>query len=385
MFFEPALETPSRSRYTGGMIHIGIDTRITHYHTGGISIYARHLINALESLDTNNHYTIFQSRKAIRRLTSRFKESKLWTPPHHSLERLTLSVELVRHRLDILHSTDFIPPLWGAKRHVINVHDLTFLRYPQHKDSASQRYYNRQIEWAVKRADHVLTISKASKRDIMDMLNVPENKITVHPLGVADNFKPLSSDNLMYWRKKLNLSGNYVLFVSTLEPRKNIPALLTAYVELPKELREQFPLLLVGRPGWLIDDTMKRIEQLPAQSHSITVRSDINDEALPAVYNMAQVLVMPSFYEGFGLTPLEAMACGIPTIVSDISSLPEVVGDVGLRIDPHDPSTLTSALEHALTDSGWRETTRKAGLERAKQFTWEQAARIILSVYRSVL
>ena len=100
---------------------------------------------------------------------------------------------------------------------------------------------------------------------------------------------------------------------------------------------------------------------------------------------MAQVLVMPSFYEGFGLTPLEAMACGIPTIVSDISSLPEVVGDIGLRIDPHDPSTLTSALEHALTDSEWREATRQAGLERAKQFTWEQAAQIILSTYQSVL
>ena len=368
------------------MAHIGIDARLIDYRIGGISTYIRRLVAAFDQMTDQPHrLSILRSRKSSTSVTTHFAERKIWTPPHHRWERLALSAELFRYRLDVLHSTDFIPPLRGARRHVINVYDLTFLHYPQHKDRGSQRYYNSQIQRAVKQADHILTISQASKRDIIDLLDVSPHKVTVHLLGVDERFVPLPERIITQWRTALDLPENYVLFVGTFEPRKNIPLLLEAYADLSTDLRERFPLLLVGRPGWLFDTTMQRIEQLQTQGYPILIRSDISDEALPAIYNMASVLVLPSFYEGFGIPPLEAMACGTPTIVSDISSLPEVVGDVGLLIDPNDSTSLTTALERALTDSEWRRSARARGLHRAKSFTWEQVAQTTLSVYQQVL
>ena len=367
------------------MIHIGIDARLNYYRVGGISTYTSRLISALEELDNQNQYTVFQSRKASQTLTTRFTEARLWTPAHHRLERLALSAELLPYKLDMLHSPDFIPPARGAKRHVITVHDMTFMLYPEHKDAASIRYYSHQIEKAVKQADHILAVSEATKNDIIDMLNVPQEKITVQAHGVDEGYKPLPEETLSAWRTKLNLPENYILHVGTLEPRKNIPALLDAYLTLPPGIRNKHSLLLVGRSGWLFDETMQRIERLQSDGAHILIRSDIDDNALAAVYNLATVLTMPSFYEGFGMPALEAMACGTPTIVSNRSSLPEVVGDVGLQIDPEDPSTLATALEQALTDIQWQQTTSKAGIERSKQFTWENSARVALSVYQSVL
>ena len=162
-----------------------IDARLTYYRTGGISTYITRLVDTLERLDTVNRYTVFHSRKARESLVKRFEHARLWTPSHHRLERVALSVELLRHNLDVFHTTDFIPPQFGARRHIITVHDLTFLHYPQFLTDESRRYYNDQIGYAVEHADHILTDSTASKRDMIERLSVPESKITVHLLGVA--------------------------------------------------------------------------------------------------------------------------------------------------------------------------------------------------------
>jgi glycosyltransferase involved in cell wall biosynthesis len=366
-------------------MHIGIDARLTYYRTGGISTYIARLIQALEYLDTHNHYTIFQSRKARERLASgQFASAKLWTPAHHRLERIALSAELIRHNLDVLHSPDFIPPIHGAHRHVITVHDLTFLHYPQYLTADSRSYYNDQITAAVRHADHILTISESSKRDIVEMLKVPSEKITVHLLGVDESFKPLPPETLAKYRQQLELPERYILFLGTFEPRKNIIGLLEAYHDLLNTLMDAPPLVLAGSWGWLFDETMQQVEKLNLGEHVIW-RENVLQEALPSLYNMASVLVVPSFYEGFGLTALEAMACGTVPIVSNRSSLPEVVGDVGLQIDPDNPATLTAALHHALTEPEWREANRQAGLQRAASFTWQNTAQIALSVYQAVV
>ncbi len=372
------------------MAHIGIDARLTYYRVGGISTYIRRLIGAFETLDAapgglDHRLTILHSRKARERLSARFGAASLWTPAHHRIERLALSVELARLRLDVLHSPDFIPPLRGARRHVITVHDLTFLHEPEHKDAASRRYYNNQIQQAVAQADHILSVSEATRRDLIDMLNVPASKISVQPHGVDAQYRPLPAEDKTAASERLGIPAGCVLFVGTLEPRKNIPALLDAYAALPADLRARHPLLLVGRPGWLVDDITRGIDRLRASGHTIIHRADIADADLPAVYNLAGVLVLPSFYEGFGMPPLEAMACGTPVIVSDNSALPEVVGDTGLLIDADDPATLTAALDRALTDDAWRSTARERGLQRAKLFTWERSARVALAAYEAVL
>lgn len=366
------------------MAHIGIDARLTYYRVGGISTYIKRTIQALEQLDISNQYTIFHSRKAKDSLVTRFNHAKLWTPSHHKIERLALSVELFRHKLDLYHSPDFIPPIRGAKRHIITVHDLTFLHYPQYLTSDSRAYYNDQIEVAVNQADHILSDSEATKRDLIDMLNVPAEKITVHMLGVDEKFQPLPQEKLETVRKELDIPSNYMLFVGTFEPRKNIIGLLKSYRDLRSQLPDAPSLLLVGRRGWLFDETMAKLGELGIKEH-VVWRDNVSDEQLPAVYNMAQVLVTPSFYEGFGLPALEAMACGTVPIVSNRSSLPEIVGDVGLQIDPDNLDTLTDALYKTITDSDWRKSQEAAAIKRAAIFKWEETAKIVLNTYQSVL
>jgi glycosyltransferase involved in cell wall biosynthesis len=364
-------------------MHIGIDTRLTYYRTGGISTYMRRLVSALENIDTHNNYTIFQSRKTSESITKRFKTANLWTPSHHRLERIVMSAELVRFGLDVLHSPDFIPPLHGACKHVITVHDLTFLHYPQHLTQEARRYYNDQIKTAVKQADHILADSNATKVDLINMLDVPAEKITVHLLGVEEQFQPLDSTLLEAQRQKHHLPQDYILFVGTFEPRKNILGLLQAYKLLVDDLADAPPIVLVGRRGWLFDETMQSVVDLNL-GNRVLWRENIDDNALPAVYNLASVLVLPSFYEGFGFPALEAMACGTVPIVSNRSSLPEVVGEVGLQINPDNTLAIKQAIKKVLTETAWRQHHQQLALERAKQFRWENTAQVALSVYQAV-
>jgi glycosyltransferase involved in cell wall biosynthesis len=371
------------SRYTSATMHIGIDTRLVAYRTGGISTYMKRLVAALEILDRQNSYTVFHSRKACQATSHRFQNAALWTPCHHRIERLALSVELAYFNLDLFHSPDFIPPLRGARRHIITVHDLTFLHYPQYLTADARRYYNGQINAAVRQSDHILADSQATKTDLINMLNVRAEKITVHRLGVDERFAVLDPLIAEAKRRELKLPDEYILFVGTFEPRKNISGLLRAYRLLLDKMPDAPPILLVGQRGWLFDETMQHIQDLKL-SERIVLREDISDDMLPVVYNLAKVLVMPSFYEGFGFPALEAMACGTVPIVSNRSSLPEVVGEVGLQVNPDDPAELAVALEKTLTDGKWVELMREAGLARARQFRWEATAAIALSVYQAV-
>lgn len=364
-------------------MRIGIDARLTYYRTGGISTYIRRLVHALERLDFENDYTVFQSRKAQDSLVTRFRRGVLWTPSHHRVERLALTVELAWRGLDVFHSPDFIPPLRAARRHVITVHDLNFLHYPQYLTDESRRYYNGQIAAAVRHADHILADSEATRRDLTTMLGVPTAKITVHMLGVDESFRPLPADETRAGLRALDLPDKYLLFVGTFEPRKNIAVLLEAYRLLLDRLPDAPPLVLAGNRGWLFDETMARIETLRLAGR-VLWREGISQAAMPALYNGALALVTPSFYEGFGLPALEAMACGTVPVVSNRSSLPEVVGDVGLQVEPESPEAICEALYRVVTDRQWREATERAALERARAFTWEKTARAVRSVYHAV-
>ncbi len=361
-------------------MQIGIDARLTYYRTGGISTYIIRLVEALERLDSVNRYTVFHSRKARESLVHHFRRVSLWTPSHHRIERLALAGELLPRRLDVFHTTDFIPPLFGARRHIITVHDLTFLHYPQFLTAESRHYYNDQIQYAVHHADHILTDSAASKRDMIAMLSVPAEKITVHLLGVDESFKPLPTETVDHYRRALELPEAYFLFVGTFEPRKNISGLVEAYRALLAAVPDAPPLVLAGRMGWNFDAVREKIEALNLGDHLLW-REAIPQDAMPALFNGAVALVTPSFYEGFGFPALEAMASGTVPIVSNVSSLPEVVGEVGLQVAPEDQAALTSAMRKALEDVTWRQAQEQAGLKRAATFTWENTAQIALDAY----
>ncbi|MCX7681151.1 MAG: glycosyltransferase family 4 protein [Anaerolineae bacterium] len=370
----------------GRWMRIGIDARITYYARGGIRNYTLQLLEALARLDGETEYWVLHSRKARTSFLPgpNFRRVSCWTPSHHRLERWALGAEIARLRLDLLHTTDFIPPAFGYRRSVITVHDLTFLHYPQFITAQSYAYYNRQIAWAVRRADHILADSFATREDLVTLLGVAPEKITVVPLAADRAFRPLPEEEVAPVVARYRLQPGYLLTVGTLEPRKNLPGLLRAYRLLLDEEVTDAPLVVIGGRGWLYQDIFACVQELrlTGQVHFLHA---VPDTDLPALYNAAMLLTTPSFYEGFGLPALEAMACGTPVVVSDRSSLPEVVGEAGLLVNPEDVEGIAGALARVLTDEMLRRRMRELGLAQAARFSWESTARLTLGVYRTVL
>jgi glycosyltransferase involved in cell wall biosynthesis len=366
-------------------MRIGIDARLNYYRPGGIAEYTRHVIQELAALDQTTHYTVIQHHRDRRTMTpgANFRRVNTYTPCHHRLERWTLSVELARYPFDVLHSPDMIPPQRGGRRGVITVHDLHFMHYPQFMTAESLRHYRDQIAWAVHAADHILVSSQATCDDLGNLLNVPATKMTVHLLGVDRAFAPLAEGAVASHRQRLGLPASYILFVGTFEPRKNISGLLEAYHLLLQDTPDLPPLVIVGRRGWLYDDIFAKIETLKLADHVIWLE-DVPESDLPAIYNGARVAVLPSYYEGFGLTALEAMACGTPVVATNRSSLPEVVGDAGLLIDPYNLADIAAAIQRILANGALHDRLRAAGLARAATFTWQRTAEIVLQVYRAL-
>jgi glycosyltransferase involved in cell wall biosynthesis len=365
-------------------MRIGLDLRLHAYAPGGISRYARRLAEHLAPLLPRETLHLFYHRKETAPLDVPHAHAhRLWTPPHHRFERWALGAELAPHRLDLFHTTDFIPPAWGARHVVITVHDLNFLYYPQYLTDEARRYYNEQIEWAVAHADAVIADSHATQRDLEQLLNVPPERVTVVHLAANPVFRPLPEAKVAATLARYELKPGYLLFVGTWEPRKNLPGLLEA-LALLHERGEARQLVIVGRPGWLYDEIFAKIEALGLEPW-VRFIEQAPLEDLVALYNGALLLAMPSFYEGFGFPALEAMQCGTPTVVADRASLPEVVGNAGLLIDPDKPETLAEACWRIAHDAELRERLQEAGRKQAATFTWEKAARKTLAVYKCVL
>jgi glycosyltransferase involved in cell wall biosynthesis len=378
-------------------MRIGIDARLVYYRQAGIGQYILRLTEALAGMDQENEFVLLQSRKHKQTIVDQlnFKRVSLWTPSHHRLEQWTLPLEIYPWGLNLLHSPDFIPPFRRNCKSVITVHDLAFLFYPNLLTQESARYYG-QIDQAVRNTDHIIAVSKSTKRDIIHRLGVPEDKITVIYEAAHPIYRPLDEERLLHQRcpehsrravegvkEKYHLPDDFILFVSTIEPRKNVPALLRAYRQLLDGYKRSEVLVLAGERGWLFEEVFALVEELGLESKTLFLgRVPIED--LLYLYNAAQLLVHPTVYEGFGLPPLEAMACGTPVVVSNVSSLPEIVGDAALLVDPENVSELTVAIWRLLTDEDLRADMSEKGLRRAAHFSWEKAARETLAVYLKV-
>jgi glycosyltransferase involved in cell wall biosynthesis len=367
-------------------MRIGIDARLVYYSQAGIGQYILHLINGLAQIDRENEYVILQSRKDDTTILQQpnFRRVSLWTPSHHRLERLSLNVELMRLGLDVLHSPDFIPPHRPSCRSVITVHDLAFLLYPHFLTKESARYYG-HIDQAVLWTDHVIAVSHSTKRDTVEHLGVPDSKITVVYEAANPIFRPIDRDQARRQvRDRYGVDGPFILFVSTIEPRKNVPTLLQAFRKLHECYQQDVHLILAGSKGWLFEDVTKMIGdmQLDGRIHMI---GQVPSDDLLNLYNAAEMLTHPAFYEGFGLPPLEAMSCGLPAIVSNVASLPEVVGDSALLINPYDADELAVAMWRVLTDQKLNLEMRAKGLRQAEHFSWTRAAQETLDIYRQVV
>lgn len=366
-------------------MRIGIDARLIFYQIAGIGQYILRLTEALSQLDREDDFILFQSRKDHDRLVSapNFHRRVLWTPSHHRFETTAMSAELFPHQLDVLHSPDFIPPSHTRFPTVITVHDLAFLLYPDFLTPQSARYYGR-VDWAARRARHIIAVSQSTKRDVMRLLGVPEDKITVIHEAAHPTFRQLNcKEARAHVEQRYGLAEDFIFFVSTIEPRKNLPTLLKSFRRMIDVYHSPATLVIAGAQGWLTERVKETVTSLRL-GERVRFVGPVPVQELLQLYNAARVLALPSFYEGFGLPPLEAMACGTPVVVSNTSSLPEVVGDAGQLVDPDDVEAWSVALWRALSDDDWHKEMSEKGLRRAATFSWQRAARQTLDVYRKV-
>ncbi len=367
-------------------MRIGIDARLVFYNRAGIGQYILRLIEALSQVHPDEDtFMVLQSRKDKSSIieANGFLRKSLWTPSHNRFEQTALSFEISRLGLDLLHSPDFIPPFRRNCKSVITIHDLAFLLYPHFLTKESARYYG-QIDQAWRKSDHIIAVSEATKQDSIKMLGVPEQKITVIYEAANPIYRPLPKDEAwQHVKTKYNFEQDFILSVSTIEPRKNLPGLLQAYRRLRDEYKREELLVLAGANGWLWEEVYETVERLDLKKH-VAFLGHVPSDDLVYLYNAARIFVHPAFYEGFGLPPLEAMNCGVPIIVSNTAALPEVVGDAALMIDPHDLDGLTVAMWRALTEEELRRDLISKGLKRAKKFSWLRAAAETLAVYHKV-
>jgi len=368
-------------------MRIGIDARLSYHQPAGISRYTWYLLRALAQLNQQDEFLIFQHRKHRAPLIDQtnFHRSTLFAPVHHRAEQFFLPLELFWQSLDLIHSTDFIPPLYSPIPAVITVHDLAFFHWPNFLTKDSAAYYG-QIDRAVRHARHIIVPSENTKQDLIGILGTPDKKISVIYEAANPSFMPLAVEPARRaMAAKFKIPTDYILFVSTIEPRKNVNGLLHAY----RYLRDKYNvgdtgLVLAGSPGWLYEETMTLVKELALEKSTFFL-GRVTDEDLHQLYVGARCHVHPAHYEGFGLPPLEAMACGTPTIVSNVSSLPEVVGDAALLVDPNNREEIAVAIHRLLSDDELHAELREKGLKRASCFNWETAAKSTMEVYRKAI
>ncbi len=346
-------------------------------------MYAKRLAQGMAEIDRENEFVLLQHWQDNAALVEapNFRRHSLLTPPHHRFEQRFLGKEINWQHLDVLHSPDFIPPFGARCATVITIHDLAFLRYPYLLTKEAARYYA-QVDRATRRVDRIIAVSQSTRNDLVNMVGAPEEKISVIYEAAAPFYRPLDREAAYSWvQKRYRLPAEFILFVSTIEPRKNIVTLLRAYHQYRQRYHGELALVLAGAPGWHYEEIYQEVASLDLGPHVFFLNRVSNEELL-RLYNAASILVHPALYEGFGLTPLEAMACGAPVIVSNASSLPEVVGDAALLVDPTDVEGWTVAMHRLAENESLRQSLREKGLKRAKLFSWQKAARETLQVYR---
>ena len=370
-------------------MHIAIDAHSVGARLGGNETYASNLIEALAEIDTVNHYTLYVTKKeAIERFGNRWSNVQIrLTLPHTPFVRvpLTLSVELRRRPVDILHVQYTSPPFTPCP--VVNtIHDLSFEHLPETFKRRSWRQMRLTIRKSAQRAAHIITDSEYSRNDILTTYGLPPDRVTTTPLAASSRFKPvLDHAEIERVRTKYGIEGDYILTVGSIQPRKNMPRLIRAYTHLCHEgnLETMPKLVIAGKRAWLFEDTLDAAENSSVRAGIIFV-GYVPEVDLPALYSAAKCFVYPSYFEGFGIPTLEAMRCGTPTITSDRTCFPEIVGDAGLLVDPFDEHAIVQGIRRIISDDKLHHELSERGLHRASLYDWRKTAQKTLEVYEAV-
>src|SRR2546423_2521246 len=289
-----------------------------------------------------------------------------------------------RARFDLFHGTNFEVPLWKRRRTTLTIHDLSTLLYPETHRASAIRRARLRLPIAARIADAIITPTEAVRQEVCERLKVKPGKVTAIHEAPRRTFNPMTEEERVAITKRLRVEDEFLLFVGTLEPRKNLLTLLRAFAEVITRTSVRLQLVIAGGEGWLIDETLSCIDSASLKDR-ILLTGYLNYEDLRALYSSCRAFVYPSLYEGFGLPPLEAMACGAPVIASRIAALQETLGDAAILIEPPDVQTLVRTIIEVVKDEKRRAAMGEAGIKQAATFSWDEAAKLTHEVYEKVL
>jgi glycosyltransferase involved in cell wall biosynthesis len=368
------------------LVRIGIDAR--KLHDFGIGTYIRNLLRQLSRLDRDSEFVVLcrpDDRESLASLGENFRPLPETSRNYSIAEQLTVPLALRREKVTLFHAPHYVLPPLVRCRSVVTIHDCIHLMFPQYLPNRLALTYARaSIRLAARHATRVMTVSESSKRDILRFVDLPPDKIDVIYNAYDERFgiEPREED-VVRVRERYQLHDEFVLYAGNVKPHKNLERLITAFHLVRQRGLDHLKLVLIG-------DEISKYAALRRAVHRYQLHQYVRflgylpEETLAVMYRLSGVFVFPSLYEGFGLPPLEAMASGTPVVTSNVSSLPEVAGDAAVLVDPYDPEALADAMTRVLTDEALRKDLRRRGLERARQFSWEQSVRRVREIYGEV-
>jgi glycosyltransferase involved in cell wall biosynthesis len=366
-------------------MRVAIDTR--KIHDFGIGTYIRNLLRQLARIDRDTEYVLLCREPDLgiaAQLGPNFRSVREPSPNYSLREQIHVPWVLRRERPDVYHAPHYVLPAAVRCRSVVTIHDCIHLMFPQYLPNRMAYAYARASMWAAaRRSDRILTVSEASKRDILSLFNVKPEKIVVVYNAIDEHFSATpSEEHVARIRERYQLDHKFVLYVGNIKPHKNLVRLIEAFSEL-RRTHDDLKLLIIG-------DEISKLPALRRAVHRhklhkyVRFLGYLKDDTLTVLYRLASVFVFPSLYEGFGLPPLEAMASGTPVVTSNVSSLPEVTGDAAVLVDPYDVDSIGDGMRRILDDPRLAEELRLKGLKRAREFSWARSVEKTQRVYREV-
>ena len=373
-------------------MHVCIDVSPAAQQHAGLGRYAGEIVRALDQYKKDVRLSLFYNRSGNASLPPYLSHlphqtvqvgNKPWRMGVLLSQMIHWPMDKIFGAVEIFHATNHLLAHFGQARTVYTLHDLIFLRYPEHHLPANRWYLTLTMPRYLRAADVIVVPSEHTRRDALEFYDLPESKIKVIYEAASPIFKPAAGPlQLERVRQKYGLPEKFILHVATIEPRKNLSRLLDAFKSLVADWPD-LKLVLIGKKGWLYDEFFRKLKRLGLEEHVI-FPGFIDEADLPACYQLAEVFAFPSLYEGFGLGPLEAMACGAPVVCSNSSSLPEVVGEAGLLFDPTDTAAMTVALRRVLSDQELQTDLRGRALVQAQKFSWRKAVDELAAIYQAL-
>ncbi|MCH7837091.1 MAG: glycosyltransferase family 4 protein [Chloroflexi bacterium] len=369
-------------------MRIAVDGSAIPRQMAGAGVYTYQLVRALAETAGAHQLTVFarpglfdelaaqQPRLQVVHIDQSSRVARL------AWEQARLPSLLRRHEIDLLHSPHHHTPLATRRPRVVTFHDVTFLVLPERYTTARRLYMATVTRAAARVADTIITPSQTIRRDVIDRLGVPDERVVTIPDAAGPQYVPIEDESVLdRLRQQYQLPNRYILSIGSLEPGKNRGRLIQAYAGL-EDAGVDCPLVVAGLPAWRYEGDYEQARRLG--QGQVRFLGYVPDGDLPALYSAATLLAFPSLYEGFGLPVLEAMSCGTPVVTANVAATAEIAGDAALLVDPRNVGALAEAMGRLLSDDALRADLRARGLERAKQFSWQRTARETLSVYESV-